>query len=550
MPIIELNRTEVSKLVGRNVTIEELEDRVPMLGTEWEGNEGDNFVVEIFPNRPDILSLEGFSRAFAGFVGEKIGPVKYSVEKSDLRVSVDPNTKNVREFIACAAVKNVEMTDEFIKSLMQIQEKLHITHGRNRSKVAIGIHNLDKISFPLKYLAVNRDFSFIPLEMSEKRTVKQILEEMPKGMDYAQILEGKPLVPMIVDATGQVLSFPPIINSEHTKVTPDTKNLFVDVTGTNKTAVDQALNMVVTAFYERDASIVETTVENESFPNLEYKKITLPLNYINKMLGVTLTAEQSANFLEKMRFEAIVENPQTLTVGVPPYRTDIMHAIDLVEDIAVAYGIENFDSEIPNVPGIGQENELEIFSRKLRQAMIGFGCQETITFILSNKEMLFEKMNAPVSEVIEIENPLTVDYCVCRNTLASSLMDVLSRNKHNKYPQKIYEVGDCIIPEENRGKTARKCAVLLAEATADFSSIKSVVESIFSLFPAKLELKKTSNPTFINGRAVNISLNGKAIGIMGEVHPQVLENFEIDMPVALLEFDVEELFLANKNKSA
>ena len=550
MPIIELNRTEVSKLVGRNVTIEELEDRVPMLGTEWEGNEGDNFVVEVFPNRPDILSLEGFSRAFAGFVGEKVGPVKYSVEKSDLRVSVDPNTKNVREFIACAAVKNVEMTDEFIKSLMQIQEKLHITHGRNRSKVAIGIHNFDKISFPLKYLAVNRDFSFVPLEMSEKMTVKQILEEMPKGMDYAQILEGKPLVPMIVDATGQVLSFPPIINSEHTKVTPDTKNLFVDVTGTNKTAVNQALNMVVTAFYERDASIVETTVENESFPNLEYKKITLPLNYINKMLGVTLTAEQSANFLEKMRFEAVVENPQTLTVGVPPYRTDIMHAIDLVEDIAVAYGIENFDSEIPNVPGIGQENELEIFSRKLRQAMIGFGCQETITFILSNKEMLFEKMNAPVSEVIEIENPLTVDYCVCRNTLASSLMDVLSRNKHNKYPQKIYEVGDCIIPEKNGGKTARKCAVLLAEATADFSSIKSVVESIFSLFPAKLELKKTSNPTFINGRAVNISLNGKAIGIMGEVHPQVLENFEIDMPVALLEFDVEELFLANKNKSA
>ncbi|MCD6229470.1 MAG: phenylalanine--tRNA ligase subunit beta [Candidatus Diapherotrites archaeon] len=546
MPVIELNRTEVSKFVGRNVSIKELEDRVPMLGTEWEENQGDDFTVEVFPNRPDLLSLEGFSRALAGFIGEKTGPVKYKVEKSNMKVSVDANTKDVREFIACAAVKNIEMSDEFIKSIMQIQEKLHITHGRNRSKVAIGIHNLDTISFPLTYKAVKRDFSFVPLETAKKMTADEILTKTPKGTEYAHILESGKLVPMIIDSTGQVLSFPPIINSEHTKITPDTKNLFVEITGTNKTAVDQALNMVVTAFFERNATLVETTVGKETFPNLKYRKMNLSLKYINKMLGTTLDIKESARLLEKMRFEATVENPQTLSVGVPPYRTDVMHAIDLVEDIAIAFGIENFDPEIPNVQGIGQEKELEIFSRKLRQAIIGFGCQETITFILSNKELLFEKMNSPESKVVEIENPLTVDYCVCRNTLAPSLMDVLSRNKHNKYPQKIFEVADCMVPEQNGGRTTRKCTVLIAESKADFSCIKSVAESIFHLFRLEAKLEKTSNPTFINGRAVNILLNGKTIGVMGEVHPEVLENFEIEMPVALIEFDAEELLPAGK----
>lgn len=256
MPNIELNTQELMEYLDNKFTIDELKERIPMIGVDMEKIDTEQIVVEVFPNRPDMLSVEGFARALRGFLDVETGLVKYEVFESDVSLTIEPSVENVRPYIACAIIKDINFTENSLISLMNLQEKLHVTHGRNRKKVAIGVHDSDKIQAPFTYKAVKYDeIKFVPLDFTEEMNLKEILQRHPKGRDYAKIFEGVVNYPIILDRKGNVLSFPPIINGELTRVTEDTKDLFIEITGTDELAVNQALNIVVSAVSDRGGKV-------------------------------------------------------------------------------------------------------------------------------------------------------------------------------------------------------------------------------------------------------------------------------------------------------
>jgi len=554
VPVITVNKDDFCNLLGKDMSMEDIENRLPMIGVSWEGIEGNEFSVEVNPNRPDMLSVEGLARAFSSFMNIKTGLREYKTEKSIYLVSVDSSTKDVRPFIVCAVVTDLTLTDELIKSLMQIQEKLHLTHCRKRCKAAIGIHDLDKIKFPANYTTKEKSFKFIPLGEKEEMTLDEILGKTSKGKDYGYVIKDRERYPILIDSDDKVMAMPPIINSIHTMIDENTKNLFIDVTGTDEKTINEVLNIVVTALADRDGMINAVKVKYPSgiieTPNLKKMMMNLEVAYVNKLLGLNLSIYEMIEYLQKMGLDAIEVN-KNLQVLIPCYRTDIMHAMDLVEEIAIGYGYDRFEPKIPNISTIGEENELESFTKKLRSFLVGYGLQEVITFMLTNKENSYKKMLMKEKDLIKMANPKTEDYSIIRSWLLPSLIEILWKNRHREYPQNIFELGDVIELDDSTdtgAKTKRRLSIVLSHSKASFSEIKSVVENILSNLKIKdYRIEESELPCFIPGRAGKIVIGDKTLGRFGEIHPQVLTNWGLEMPTAACEVCVDLLFdLINK----
>ena len=549
MPVIEVNLEDLWELLGVEVGLEELRDTLPMMGTSWEGETEEGFTLEVFPNRPDLLSIEGLARAYSSWRGWKTGLRHYPVEASDYRVEVDEKTAKVRPWFVTAVVKNVELSDALIRSLIQMQEKLHVTHGRKRRKVAIGLHDLTPIEFPVVYTTKPPSFRFQPLGEEEEHDLAWMLSEMKTGKEYAWILEGAEEYPIILDNKSMVLSMPPIINGEYTRVDEFTTQLFIDVTGTDLNAITEVLNVICTTLMDRGAQVYQ--VHNHYpdgsvlvTPNLEPWEMELDTDYVNKTLGTAFTPEDCAALLERMGHGATPQGP-AIKVRIPSYRADIMHPIDLVEDIAIAHGYGNFQPNIPPIQTEAGEDPLEVFSRKLRNFLVGHGLLEVVTFMMSNHDKLFHRMLLPPEPICETENPKMEAYTCLRNRLLPSLMEVLSNNKHHPYPQNLYEVDDVVHLDpstETGARTNRRLAVVLCHSRANFSEAKAVMNSILE----NLEVEATVEPggwdCFIEGRRLVAKAGGGEICWLGEVHPQALENWGLEMPVAALEMDVDLLW--------
>ena len=338
MPTITLNKTVFEQLVGKKLPLEELKDRISMLGTDLEKIEGNIIEVEVFPNRPDMLSEQGFARAFSSFIGVKTGLRKYEVKESSEKVIIENSVKEVRPFTACAIIKNLQFNGEKIKEIVQIQEKLHITYGRNRKKAAIGVYPREKISFPIIYKAVAPEkLKFVPLEASREMTGLQILSQHKAGREFGHLLEGKEVFPFFIDAKNEVLSMPPIINSHRTgKITEETKEVFIECSGFDFNVLSKCLNIIVTALAEMGGEIysleLESSGKKEVTPNLTPEKMKLDLKYINQRLGLELKEKEAVELLAKMG-----HGFSGGEVLIPAYRADILHQVDLREDIAIAY---------------------------------------------------------------------------------------------------------------------------------------------------------------------------------------------------------------------
>jgi len=548
MPVIEVNLEDFLSLLGKEIHLREIEERLPMMGVSWEGRTEEIFSIEVFPNRPDMLSIEGLARAYASFTGLRIGLKPYQVKDSDYAAIVEKRIEPVRPYFASAVIKHIEFDDALIRSIIQAQEKLHITHCRKRRKVSIGLHDLKPIRFPVTYTASPGDFSFRPLGEAREMTLNEILKELPKGREYAWILEGKGEYPILMDAKEMVLSMPPIINSEHTRIDEATESIFVDVTATDPKAMNEVLNILATTFADRGAEIYK--VENRypdrvvETPNLSPWKMELETAYVNGLLGFDLTDKQVTSYLKRMGYG--VKTGRPLGVLVPCYRTDIMHPIDLVEDVAIAYGYDNFVPEIPEIASPAGEDKLEVFCRQLRNFLVGFGFIETMTFMMTNKRNLFERMWLPVEPVAETSNPKTEEYTVLRNMLIPSLMEVLSINKHHPYPQNLYEVDAVILldeHEETGARTAKRLSAVLCHARANFSEAKAVMNSILgNLGLTQVEVEAAGPPCFIEGRRLVAKVDERPICWAGELRPEALESWGLEMPVAGLEMDVDALF--------
>ncbi|MEK6949444.1 MAG: phenylalanine--tRNA ligase subunit beta [Nanoarchaeota archaeon] len=545
MPTIKINRQVFENLVGKKLPIEKLKDRISMLGTDLEDVNDNEIIVEIFPNRPDMLSVQGFARAFSSFIGVNTGLREFKVEHSKEKMIVESSVAEVRPYTACAIVKNLHFDDEKIKEVIDIQEKLHITYGRHRKKAAIGIYPFEKIKTPIRFLAQDpKDIVFQPLESSREMNALEILEEHPAGKAYGHLLQGKKKFPVFRDADNEVLSVPPIINSHKTgKINEKTKEVFIETSGFDFEICKKCLNMIVTSLSDMGGKIYSMDLVYGSkkyvTPSLEPEEMKVDAAYINKLLGLNLKENEIKKLLEKTGY-----GYKDKKVLIPSYRADILHQVDLAEDIAIAYGYENFEALIPNVATIAEEDGFEKFKGKISILLAGSGLIEASTYHLTNKELQCGKMNAEMP-LIELANSISSDYNVLRAWVLPSLMEVLGNNKHREYPQKIFTMGTIFKKSgENDTNIAEKqrLAVAIASEKADYTEIRQMIDYIFRSTGVNHEIAEAEHKSFIAGRVSRASVNGKKIAYLGEINPRVLSNWGIEFPVAALELNLVELY--------
>jgi phenylalanyl-tRNA synthetase beta chain len=513
-----------------------------MMGADVERIDYTQMDIEFFPNRPDLYSVEGVARALRGYLDLEVGLSDYPVTDSDVNLIVDPTVNEVRPCIVSGLVRGVEMTDYFIQSLMDMQEKLHLTLGRKRLKVAIGVHDYRDIKPPFTYKAVDPEsVQFVPLGKTETMDLEEILRKHEKGKDYAWTLEGYSRYPIITDSNNEVLSFPPIINGTLTTVTEDTKDLFLDLTGNDMNAVNHALNIISTALAERGGKIekVKVVYSDETIvtPNLEPTKMDLEVGYLNSMLGTDISLEDAVTHLKRMRYGAEANNDK-ITASIPAYRGDILHPIDLVEDVAISYGYMKFEPILPKAMTFGKPIDIIKFCGKLRNIMIGFGYNEVMTLTLSNEKEQFEKMQLEVTDRAIAENPLTEDHTCLRVSLIPSLLSTLRVNRHRDLPQKIFEAGIVIPKRQN----VYKLSGVAIHPKASFTEVKSLVEGILRALDVQYSIEPNSHGSFINGRCASLICDENKIGIFGELHPQVITNFDLSNPILAFELDVDRMY--------
>jgi len=539
MAIITIPKKQFEKEIGK--LDEKMQDKIAMFGTPVEKSEGEELQIEIFPNRPDLLSYQGFKRSFLAFLEKKTGLKKYKINlpKKDYKVIIDSSVNNIRPHTACAIIKGLKLNDEKIKELIEVQEKLHITIGRKRKKIAIGIYPLEKITLPITLKALEPDkIKFIPLEMNKEMSGLEILQKHPTGKTYAHLLAGKSKFPIFIDANENILSMPPIINSQLTgKITENTKDVFVECSGFDFESLKKCLNILVTTLAEMEGEIYQMELKykkKEITPDLTPETRKLSLENTNKLLGLNLNENQLKKLIEKMGHEYIKGE-----VKISAWRTDILHEVDLIEDVAIAYGYENFVPEIPKISTIGQEDPKETIKRKISEILTGAKILEVSNYHLTNKKNEFSKMGITKiqeKDFIEIEESKT-DYNILRKFLTPYLLKNFSENIDVGYPQAIFEIGKVF-------KKTEKENLAVAITPGNFTEIKQVIEYLSEMSGINLKLKETEEfPLhFIQGRIAKIILDEKRIGFIGEIHPKILRNWKIKMPIALFEISLEEIF--------
>ena len=548
MPVITFKYQDLKDL-GIDMEKDELIDTLPMMSSDIEDFDDEEIKVEFFPNRPDNLSVEGVARSFKGFIGQEIGFPDYKVENSGEYVTVDAEVAAIRPYIGFAKIDNVDFTGDKLKYVMDFQENLHWVIGRDRKKVAIGIHNADVVEGPVKYIATPKDANaFVPLEKESEMTPGDILTEHDKGKAYAHLIEDFDKYPLILDKDDHVLSMPPIINGELTKLKEDTHNIIVDVTGTDERAVNQALNIICSSFAEVGGQIksmeVKYTDKTITTPDLTPQKMNVHVDTANELIGGTnLTAEDIKELLLKARFDAeIIDNNEVKAI-IPAYRVDILHEVDIVENIAVQYHINDVVAALPDINTVAYENDWFKAESTIREVMVALGFQEVMSLMLTNEEAHYEKMNQDEKPHVQVARPITIDRTMIRTSLMNSLMEFLEDNTHEDLPQKIFEIGDVLYldeAKENKTVSSKKLAALVCHSTANFTEIKSIVTSVLSNLGYSMEITDSENKTFIAGRAADVTgeaQKGTIQGFFGEVSPEVISNFTLDYPV--IGFEIE-----------
>ncbi|MBM4240263.1 MAG: phenylalanine--tRNA ligase subunit beta [Euryarchaeota archaeon] len=561
MPVITVNYSDIYELLGKEVPEEKIIKMLPMIGSDIEDYDEEKIRVEFFPNRPDHFSVEGIARTLKGFLEIEKGMPEYLTSSSGMNVEVDPNLADIRPYVSFCVVEDINLDEDKLKQLMEFQEDLHWVIGRDRKKVAIGIHNLDALTPPFFYKAAKGDeISFVPLESSTKMTLSEVLQKHKKGREYAHLVEKFDRYPLIVDSNNAVLSMPPIINGELTKLTTGTKNILIDVTGTDEKAVNYALNIIATSFAEAGGKIKTLDViyshKKVSTPDLNPRKKKVTLKNAENIIGIQLTVSDIVDFLGKVRIGAEILNENEIQVFVPSYRMDIIHEVDVVENIAVGYCFDNLKPEIPEVSTIGREDNWQAFDQILREIMVGMGFYETMSLMLTNEKQHFENMKLTEDDRVIVAQPISQDRTMIRKSLLNGLMEFLEDNKHEELPQKIFEIGEVVFIDESAEtsvKTVKKLAGAVTHSTANFTEIKSIVDSLVLNLGLGMEIESYDHPSFIKGRCAYLrgvhehespgdvlkesSLDGSLCGFFGEVHPEVITNFNLEYPV--IAFEVE-----------
>lgn len=556
MPSITLNKDRVLKLLGKKVDDSTLREKISYLGTDLEEITEGEIVVEIFPNRPDLLSEEGFARALKTFLGFDSGLKNFKVNKGDYEVIIDKSVSNVRPFTACLVAKNIKITDAVLDNLINIQEKLHVTYGRNRKKCAIGIYPLDNISFPVHFKALNpEDIKFVPLGETLEMNGFDLLEKTKAGSEYKHLLDGKSKFPVFIDSNNSIMSVPPILNSNHTgNVDNNTENLFVECSGFDFDVLTKSLNMIGTALSDMGCDIYSVNLKYSDkkriTPSFNPTTMSVKCDYVNKYLGSDLSGKEIVKLVEKMGFGAKIKSDNELDILIPCFRADVLHPIDIVEDVCIGFGFYNIEEEHDRSSSVAKECFDEKIKEKIRDLLIGDGLIENYNYSLVKFE---DQKNIGLNNIIKIKNPNSSEFDSLRRNIFPVILKSFKNNKMNEYPQKIFEIGRIFKKEKDVCVENDALCVAMCSDNSNFTWAKQRLELLKDLLNLDFDYVQKDFDFFIKGRSaeIKIKINNKnvIVGFIGEVNLDVLRNYDLEHAVSLFELDLDVISKLIESKS-
>ena len=537
MPVLRIELKRFERLTG--LPRARILDRLPFLGLDIEGTDEDSVRIEYNPNRPDFSSDYGIARALRGLVGKEAGLVPCRVAKGKFQVNADKGLPKVRPFIACAVARNLKLDEETIRQLISMQEDLHNGLGRKRRKVAIGLHDLSQVVPPVYYGGKDAAFAFTPLGSTEAMPLKDILEKTETGRTYGGILAGAAAYPVLYDSQGTVLSFPPIINGQKTKVGAGTRGLFVDVTSTDERLGNEALAILSFALADAGAKIESVTVNygkrKVSTPQLAPSKMKFDLGLASAVTGLSLSKKEARVCLRRSRLDL---DPKGFAV-VPAYRVDILHPVDLAEELAIGYGLDRIEPLYPPSPEPGRFSPTIDLLEGVSLTMAEEGFNETMNYDLTDEPTLYGKFGRDDAQRIEVDNPRSMEHHLLRDSMIPSLMAVLGRNVKSEYPQRVFEVGKVFSRDGLAIAERFSLAALSAHSDSSFTEAKSYLQALVKKHFGELaSTPSTVHWAFADGRCAQVVVKGRVVGHVGEVRPRALAAFGVDVPVCGFELDL------------
>ncbi|ELZ73637.1 phenylalanine--tRNA ligase subunit beta [Haloferax sp. Atlit-10N] len=569
MPVVDVQPDELRRLTGHeDKSDEEFKDDLFALGLEFEGVTDDGaFQLEFGPDRLDRLSVEGVARSLRYQYGDARGVSVPNTNDPDWTFVVDDEVPDERPYVTGAVVRGVDLDDAALDSLIQLQEKLHATMGRKRAKGAIGIHDLTMLKGDvlsenasgnsITYTGIEPDGdTFVALDSNDELTPAEVLEQHDTGRKYADLVSEYDRYPAIYDEIG-LFSFPPVINGRRTEVSTDSRDLLVELTGTDQWTIDRMCNIICYALAARGATIEDVEVQYEEGtvvkPDFEVETKHVSHDRIETVLGVELEMDEVIDLFERSGLDADAElgEETVYEVSIPPYRVDVLHPLDLVDDVGRAYGFNELEPRYPDVGTVGQRHERSRLEDAVRTSLVGLGFEDLLNFHMISEEENYARMDVEVGseylgggEPASITEPYSEDYTMLRTWVLPSLTMVLENNTHRAYPQDLAEIGHAAHrddDENTRVAEARHVAAVLARHDATYEDAKARLAALCRDFDAELETPATEHPSFIDGRTAAVVIDGEEVGVVGELHPKVIVDHDLELPVAAFEFDLSAL---------
>ncbi|MBT4066305.1 MAG: phenylalanine--tRNA ligase subunit beta [Euryarchaeota archaeon] len=546
MPTLSIQQDLLRALVesrGRKHDVADMAFRLPLMGTDIDSCDDETLDIEIFPDRPDLLSPETLVHGMMPFLHDSPPQPRLAINPGTISMRVSPEIKNIRPVILGAVIRGVKITEEIIKRLMDHQEKLHFALGRGRKRASIGVHDLATLTPPFRVEAVSRDHAFTPLAMEQDMSIEKILSEHPKGVDYAHLLEGMEKVPVIIDANNSVLSFPPIINGNHTTVTENTRDLFIDVTGFDSRACESSLMLIclqLAVLGGKIESVRVTTCEGSDWSiDGSPKEHFVERNLVEGILGNAFTDDQIEDSIRRMGGVYNGDTSGVLSISMPRWRYDILHPIDLVEEVAIGHGYDDLAYDVPKSPLTAIPRSDGQLRRRIREALQGLSLIQIQSLTLSNDSDQFTSVRWKADGAItRMTNPITTEHTILRQNILPGLLRLLAANRHHDLPQGVYELGTVVVDHKNRDRFA----FLVAERTGGFASLRGRIQALMrDLGCSNWSLETIERGPWLPGRSASIVVEGVVIGECGEIDPLVSESFELNVPMSGAQIDVTAL---------
>ena len=578
MPVVDVDPDELRRLTGHEEkSDDEFIEELFALGLEFEGRtDEDELQLEFAPDRLDRLSVEGVARSLRYQYGDDRGVYVPKTNDADWVFEVDENVADERPYVTGAIVRDVDLDERALESLIQLQEKLHATMGRDRVKGAIGIHDLTMLKGEvlddapggksITYTGVAGDGDrFVPLDSDEEMTPAEVIERHETGKTYGPIVEEYDRYPAIYDEIG-LFSFPPVINGRRTEVSTDSRHLLVELTGTDQWTIDHMCTIICYALDARGATIENVVVRYPDAtgpyddlgaelqrPDLSIDQKTVEHDEIERMLGIEFDPETVVDLFERSGLDAsyTLGEETEYAVEIPPYRVDVLHPYDLIDDVGRAYGFNDLEPNYPDVGTVGGRHGRTRLEDAVRTGLIGLGFEDLLNFHMISREANYDRLRiAPGSDVVgggepaTITEPYSEEYTQLRSWVLPSLLLVLENNTHRSYPQELAEIGLVAEYDESENTNVaewRSIGAVLARTDASYEDAKSRLQALCDDFGVTLRTPPTDHPTFIPGRAADVEIDGETVGVIGEVHPEVLVEHDLELPVAAFELRLDAI---------